>query len=352
MQHEVCFESRGKRSSWTEGVGGMGWEAAMPTHHMVTAPCHTNQLHGCAAAVHPPVSILPWLFFSPPLPLPNVPNPSLCLLPGTHHAFRDYGSGYCILNDLAVTAAALTCSTVHPTAPDPPLPSPSTSPAVPSLAQAFSSQSVPPAASLPSVLPAAASLPAAPAPAIAAAEGKKQDLWRELLAGAEDREGERVVKRVQRVAIVDLDVHQGDGTAAMLATCPNVFTFSMHCGANFPARKQRSDLDVDVPEGTGDAHYLALLADHLSSVLTSFRPDLVLYDAGVDPHMDDALGKLCLTDQGLFRRDMQVIDTCVGMGIPVAAYVGGGYHRNVQVLAHRHCLLHRAAAEAWQDNGL
>ncbi|GJP77522.1 hypothetical protein CLOP_g7901 [Closterium sp. NIES-67] len=157
---------------------------------------------------------------------------------GTHHAFRDYGSGYCILNDLAVTAAALTCSTVHPTAPDPPLPSPSTSPAVPSLAQAFSSQSVPPAASLPSVLPAAASLPAAPAPAIAAAEGKKQDLWRELLAGAEDREGERVVKRVQRVAIVDLDVHQGDGTAAMLATCPNVFTFSMHCGANFPARKQ------------------------------------------------------------------------------------------------------------------
>ncbi|CAI5482095.1 unnamed protein product, partial [Closterium sp. Yama58-4] len=267
---------------------------------------------------------------------------------GTHHAFRGHGSGYCILNDLAVTAAALTASTALPTPPTlPPSPPPLVAAAATPPTQEATKQSQSQSQSLPLVLPAS------PSAASAACEGEEEqeDVWRELLEGAEgEEEGERAaMKRVQRVAIVDLDVHQGDGTAAILSTCPSVFTFSMHCGANFPAVKQSSDLDVDVPEGAGDAQYLALLADHLPSVLASFRPDLVLYDAGVDPHegdalgkyvtrflqltlthKDDALGKLCLTDQGLFRRDMQVIDTCVGMGIPVAAYVGGGYHRDIQ----------------------
>ncbi|CAI7778144.1 unnamed protein product, partial [Closterium sp. NIES-54] len=267
---------------------------------------------------------------------------------GTHHAFRAHGSGYCILNDLAVTAACLTASSLHPPPPSSPLPPPPLAAALsPTQEALMQSQTQTP--SLPLVLPAAPS-----AVARAVGEGEQEDdVWRELLEGAEGGGGERAVtKRVQRVAVVDLDVHQGDGTAAILSACPSVFTFSMHCGANFPSTKQSSDLDVDVPEGTGDAQYLSLLAHHLPSVLASFRPDLVLYDAGVDPHKDDALGKLCLTDQGLFRRDMQVIDTCVGMGIPVAAYVGGGYHRDLQVLAQRHCLLHRAAAEAWQDHGL
>ncbi|CAI7887528.1 unnamed protein product, partial [Closterium sp. NIES-53] len=245
---------------------------------------------------------------------------------GTHHAFRAHGSGYCILNDLAVTAACLTASSLHPPPPSSPLPPPPLAAALsPTQEALMQSQTQTP--SLPLVLPAAPS-----AVARAVGEGEQEDdVWRELLEGAEGGGGERAVtKRVQRVAVVDLDVHQGDGTAAILSACPSVFTFSMHCGANFPSTKQSSDLDVDVPEGTGDAQYLSLLAHHLPSVLASFRPDLVLYDAGVDPHKDDALGKLCLTDQGLFRRDMQVIDTCVGMGIPVAAYVGGGYHRDLQ----------------------
>jgi acetoin utilization deacetylase AcuC-like enzyme len=184
---------------------------------------------------------------------------------GTHHAFFDYGSGYCIFNDLAVTASAL----------------------------------------------------------------QKMGL-------------------VQKILIVDLDVHQGDGTAAIFQNDPTVFTFSIHCQANFPFKKQRSDLDVPLPEGADDTTYLEALTTYLPDLLASFKPDLVLYDAGVDPHQTDRLGKLSLTDAGLYRRDWQVLQACLSRGYPVATVVGGGYAEDITALARRHALLYRAATELYQ----
>ena len=149
---------------------------------------------------------------------------------------------------------------------------------------------------------------------------------------------------VKRVLIVDLDVHQGDGTALIFQDDPSVFTFSMHCEVNFPGIKQQSDLDVPLPEGMEDDAYLQTLANYLPVVLDHVKPDLVLYDAGVDPHLGDRLGKLCLTDTGLFRREMQVLGTCVAQGYAIACVIGGGYANDMQALVYRHSLLHRAAS--------
>ncbi len=151
--------------------------------------------------------------------------------------------------------------------------------------------------------------------------------------------------RVRRVLIVDLDVHQGDGTAALFAGDAAVFTFSMHCASNFPFRKQESDLDVELPEGTEDDDYLATLAGLLPGLLEEVGPDLVLYDAGVDPHRDDRLGKLALTDAGLYRRDAYVIERCLRRGVPVACVIGGGYDTDHERLARRHSTVHRAASD-------
>jgi acetoin utilization deacetylase AcuC-like enzyme len=181
---------------------------------------------------------------------------------GTHHAHQDFGSGFCIFNDLAVASAWL--------------------------------------------------------------------LNQQL---------------VKRILIVDLDVHQGDGTAAIFADNPQVFTFSMHCGANFPFRKQSSDLDVDLPAGMEDDAYLYTIQNHLPDLLAHVQPDLVFYDAGVDPHREDKLGKLSLSDAGLYRRDRYVIETCIRHGVPVACVIGGGYADCIDTLARRHSQLHRAAAE-------
>lgn len=186
---------------------------------------------------------------------------------GTHHAYHDRGSGFCILNDLATTAKLLLATNT-----------------------------------------------------------------------------------VARVLIVDLDVHQGDGTAAILQDEPNVFTLSVHARSNFPHRKQQSTLDVALEDGVGDEEYLGVVAGVLPDVLNTFRPDLVLYDAGVDTHADDALGHLALTDAGLLRRELLVLDTCLGFGVPVAGYVGGGYHADLTVLARRHCALHQAAQQLWGDH--
>lgn len=150
---------------------------------------------------------------------------------------------------------------------------------------------------------------------------------------------------VRTVLIIDLDVHQGDGTALIFQDDPSVFTFSMHCDVNFPGTKQQSDLDVPLPEGMEDEAYLQTLADYLPTLLDKVKPDLVLYDAGVDPHLDDRLGKLCLTDTGLFRREMQVLGTCVAQGYAIACVIGGGYANDLQALVYRHSLLHRAASE-------
>ena len=151
--------------------------------------------------------------------------------------------------------------------------------------------------------------------------------------------------RVDRVLIVDLDVHQGDGTAAIFADDDSVFTFSVHCEKNFPFRKQPSDLDIALPVGLADDAYLAVLARHLPRLLETVQPDLVFYDAGVDPHEDDLLGKLALSDAGLSERDGYVLAACADRSIPVACVVGGGYANDRDLLARRHTLLHRAATD-------
>lgn len=181
---------------------------------------------------------------------------------GTHHAFADFGSGFCIFNDLAVAARL-----AH------------------------------------------------------------QELG------------------IERVLIIDLDVHQGDGTASILADDPHLFTFSLHCGDNFPFRKQISDLDIELPMGMEDEAYLCTLANTFLDLLAEFRPQLVLYDAGVDPHKDDKLGKLALSDEGLFRRDCFVLDNCLERGIPTACVIGGGYDTDIDRLARRHSIVHQAASE-------
>jgi len=153
---------------------------------------------------------------------------------------------------------------------------------------------------------------------------------------------------VQKVLIVDLDVHQGDGTALIFQDDPHVFTFSMHCEVNFPGTKQKSDLDVSLPIGMEDDDYLKTLDRYLPDLLTQVKPDLVLYDAGVDPHVGDRLGKLALTDSGIYRREMQVFNTCLAYGVAIACVIGGGYADDLAALVYRHSLLHRAASEAYQ----
>ncbi|ELT95017.1 hypothetical protein CAPTEDRAFT_228874 [Capitella teleta] len=185
---------------------------------------------------------------------------------GTHHAFRDYGSGFCLINDMAIAAKYA------------------------------------------------------------------------LKAGI-----------VERVLIVDLDVHQGDGTAKILENEECIFTFSMHSAKNFPFEKQKSDLDIALEDGLGDHEYLSILHDHLPSILQSFRPDMVIYDAGVDPHVKDELGKLNLTDQGLFDRDYYVMNECIRRGIPCATVIGGGYSRDLEALSLRHTIVHRAATKLWHS---
>jgi acetoin utilization deacetylase AcuC-like enzyme len=162
----------------------------------------------------------------------------------------------------------------------------------------------------------------------------------------------RVVQHLglaRQILIVDLDVHQGDGTAVIFQEDSSVFTFSMHCEVNFPGTKQQSDLDVPLPIGMEDDAYLQTLAKYLPDLLSQVKPDLVLYDAGVDPHAGDRLGKLALTDTGIFRREMQVLSTCVALGYPVACVIGGGYADDLDSLVYRHSLLHRAASNVYHQ---
>ena len=172
---------------------------------------------------------------------------------GSHHALHDTGAGYCVFNDLAVTANRLI------------------------------------------------------------AEGD-----------------------VRRVLIVDCDVHQGDGTASLMAGREDVFTLSFHAEKNFPARKARSTLDVALPDGMGDEDYLAQLERHLPEILDDFASDIVLYQAGVDPHENDKLGRLALTDEGLIRRDRYVLSEARRRKLPVASALGGGYGADQYAVAARH----------------
>ena len=140
----------------------------------------------------------------------------------------------------------------------------------------------------------------------------------------------------RRVLIADCDVHQGDGTASLTAGREDIFTLSFHAEKNFPVRKARSDLDIALPDKIGDAEYLDALNRHLPEVLDRFRPDLVLYQAGVDPHQDDRLGRLSLTDSGLEMRDRYVVGAIRQRGIPVASALGGGYGHDQRAVANRH----------------
>ena len=150
---------------------------------------------------------------------------------------------------------------------------------------------------------------------------------------------------IGRAFVVDLDVHQGDGTAAMFEGDPRVFTFSMHCRNNFPLRKQTSDLDLALDAGVEDAAYLRLLAEHLGGLLEEVRPDLVFFNAGVDPHASDRLGRLALTEEGLIGRERLVFESCLRGGIPVAGVLGGGYAPDLEQLARLHSIQHRIASE-------
>lgn len=187
---------------------------------------------------------------------------------GTHHAFPDFGSGFCIFNDLAVCARVLI-----------------------------------------------------------------------------EQDG------LQRVLVVDLDVHQGDATALIFSGDERVFTFSAHAASNFPSCKQVSDLDLSLRDGLEDWDYLQTIGDHLPELLDRQRPQLVLYNAGVDPHRDDRLGRLCLTNLGLLQRDHLVLDACLRRGIPVASVIGGGYDAMIP-LVKRHALVFRAAADQARLHGL
>ena len=183
---------------------------------------------------------------------------------GTHHAFVDRGEGFCLLNDLALTAKILL------------------------------------------------------------AEGS-----------------------VRQVLIVDLDVHQGNGTAAICEGDPNIFTFSMHGASNYPMHKETSDLDVPLPDGCDDATYLAALDNHLPRLIDDLAPDLVLYQCGVDVLATDKLGRLGLTRAGCLRRDEEVLGRCHRAGIPVVCAMGGGYSPEIRHIIEAHCGTFRTAAGLW-----
>lgn len=183
---------------------------------------------------------------------------------GTHHAFRDRGEGFCLLNDQAVAAD-----------------------------------------------------------------------W--LLAHGHARQ----------VLIVDLDVHQGNGTAAIFRHEPRVFTFSMHGARNYPARKEQSDLDLALPDGTADAEYLALLANTLPRLLDQVQPDFVFYLAGVDVLATDKLGHLSLSRAGCRQRDELVLGLCHRHGLPVVVCMGGGYSERIADIVEAHANTFRVAAGLW-----
>jgi acetoin utilization deacetylase AcuC-like enzyme len=137
-------------------------------------------------------------------------------------------------------------------------------------------------------------------------------------------------RRVERVAILDVDVHQGDGNAAILRDNPDVFVVSLHGARNFPFRRVPSDLDIDLPDETDDHAYLHALADVLPAI-SAFRPDILLYLSGVDPLKEDRLGRLALTHDGLAERDRMVLEFARRRGIPVSIAIGGGYANPISI---------------------
>ncbi len=187
---------------------------------------------------------------------------------GTHHAFPDFGAGYCVFNDVAVAARTLQ------------------------------------------------------------AEGA-----------------------ARRIVVLDCDVHQGDGTAAIFQDDPTVFTFSIHAAKNFPLHKQRSDLDIELPDGVTDAEYLDALEVGLERALALAAADLAIYVAGADPFQGDTLGRMALTKAGLAARDRLVLGECHRAGLPVAVVMGGGYARDIRDTVEIQLETVRIAAAQLQTSG-
>jgi acetoin utilization deacetylase AcuC-like enzyme len=151
------------------------------------------------------------------------------------------------------------------------------------------------------------------------------------------------------MAIIDCDVHQGNGTAAIFAEESDVFTFSIHGANNYPLHKVPGSLDIELPDGTGDHDYFSALEPAVSRILSEFQPGLAFYLAGVDPHADDRFGRLRLTHDGLRRRDELVLRACRDAAVPVAITLGGGYGRNIENTVEAHCNTLRAARAIFAD---
>ena len=151
-------------------------------------------------------------------------------------------------------------------------------------------------------------------------------------------------RRIRRALVVDLDVHQGNGTHAIFAGDESVFTFSMHGGRNYPFHKVAGCLDVELNDRTGDDEYLELLFKTLPRAIEASRADLVIYLAGADPHEGDRLGRLALTFDGLARRDAFVLDQVREVGLPVAVSIAGGYGRDIEDTVRAHTMTARIAA--------
>lgn len=151
--------------------------------------------------------------------------------------------------------------------------------------------------------------------------------------------------RPMRVAIIDLDVHQGNGTAAILKDDPSIFTLSVHGEKNFPFRKEASNLDIALPDGTGDKEYLQVLELALQHLFEVFTPDLIIYLAGADPHEGDRLGRLKLSQAGLAERDCKVFQAALEREIPVAVVMAGGYGKVIEETCQIHAQTIRLAAD-------
>ncbi|MDP5150283.1 histone deacetylase family protein [Rheinheimera baltica] len=170
-------------------------------------------------------------------------------------------------------------------------------------------------------------------------EGSGFCLFNDLVVAAKTL----LTQEVDKILIIDLDVHQGDGSAAMLADDPRIISCSIHCEKNFPYYKQQSDWDVGVAKDCSDNDYLQTVQQSVQTLINWHQPDLVLYDAGVDIHQRDELGLLSISTAALYQRDLLVLQCCVDNAIPVAAVIGGGYQRNVDALVQLHLQLFKAA---------
>ena len=149
---------------------------------------------------------------------------------------------------------------------------------------------------------------------------------------------------IKRTLIIDLDVHQGDGTARIFEGDETVMTLSVHGARNYPDAKATSDVDIPLDDDTGDTGYLNVIRAAVPRALDSFNPDMVFYNAGVDPHREDKLGRLALSDQGLIDRDWFVIDEVRSRGLPLAAVIGGGYGADHDAVGVRHATIHKVMA--------